>query len=227
VLIYISWISFIQSQTRCLFSQAVPGVRWVKAGRVINAGEQMKNQAVLATETRSFLSQIREIHRELGIAVDYAEQRGLQLIPECQSLVEAGFDAFSRPVRMEALTFKAWQAMQNAAASQGIELQLVSAFRSAAYQQKLLQNKLEKGLSLEQILQVNAAPGYSEHHSGRALDLNSPGYECLSEDFENSPAFIWLCQQAGGFGFSLSFPRNNPYGFLYEPWHWCYRSTPN
>ncbi|MDE4963702.1 D-alanyl-D-alanine carboxypeptidase family protein, partial [Francisella tularensis] len=26
------------------------------------------------------------------------------------------------------------------------------------------------------------------------------------------------------YGFKLSFPCNNEYGFIYEPWHWCYHN---
>ena len=86
-------------------------------------------------------------------------------------------------------------------------LQIVSAFRSADYQKNLLQRKLEAGQGLEDILKVNAAPGFSEHHSGCALDITTPDFEPLEEEFENSPAFTWLCEHGKSYGFSLSFPR--------------------
>ncbi|RTL24879.1 MAG: hypothetical protein EKK49_20850, partial [Rhodocyclaceae bacterium] len=35
-------------------------------------------------------------------------------------------------------------------------------------------------------------------------------------------AFVWLNAHAAGHGYTLSFPRNNPEGYLYEPWHWCF-----
>ncbi len=172
---------------------------------------------------QAYLARLGALHTALGIPADYAQQRGLAAIPESTALVDAGVDMFGRPVRMDAAALAAWQHMQQTAAAAGIELQLVSAYRSADYQHELLQKKLAQGQTLENILQVNAAPGYSEHHSGRALDLSTPGYECLGEEFELSPAFAWLGRHAAGFGFSMSFPRNNPQGFLYEPWHWCYR----
>ena len=69
---------------------------------------------------------------------------------------------------------------------------------------------------------MNAAPGYSEQHSGRAVDLGTMGCDALSEEFENTKVYQWLVKNAGGFGFYLSYPRDNPYGIDFEPWHWCY-----
>jgi D-alanyl-D-alanine carboxypeptidase len=113
--------------------------------------------------------------------------------------------------------------MRRAAAASMIELQLVSAFRSIDYQLGLLERKLQRGQAIDAILAVSAAPGYSEHHSGRALDLTTPGFAVLEEDFEKSPAFAWLQRHAVEHGFHLSFPRGNPHGVIYEPWHWCWR----
>ena len=119
-------------------------------------------------------------------------------------------------------TAAAWQRMQHAAASDGIELQVVSAWRSVDYQCGIVERKLARGQRIDQILAVSAAPGYSEHHSGRALDLTTPGFEPLEEEFENSLAFAWLCRNAAHFRFALSYPRDNPHGIAYEPWHWCW-----
>jgi D-alanyl-D-alanine carboxypeptidase len=74
---------------------------------------------------------------------------------------------------------------------------------------------------LDDILAVNTAPGFSEHHSGRALDLSTPGEAAAEESFESTSAFAWLCAHAARFGFVLSYPRDNPHGIVYEPWHWC------
>jgi D-alanyl-D-alanine carboxypeptidase len=115
--------------------------------------------------------------------------------------------------------------MRDAAASAGVELQIVSAFRGVDYQLGIVRRKLERGLSMHEILRVSAAPGYSEHHSGRALDITAPGFAALEEEFENSSAFAWLSANAQRYGFHLSYPRDNPHGIAYEPWHWCWRAT--
>lgn len=167
---------------------------------------------------------IAGIHQELGISITYADERQLSLQNDCLNLKSAGVDIFNREISMEASTLTSWQLMQAAALQEGIELQLVSAYRSVEYQRKLFLKKMNAGLSIDEILKVNAAPGYSEHHSGKALDLTCPGAECLEESFENTPAFAWLERNATDYAFLMSFPKNNEHGFLYEPWHWCFKN---
>ena len=89
------------------------------------------------------------------------------------------------------------------------------------YQARLIRKKINAGQSIDDILAVVAAPGFSEHHTGRAVDIATPGSRPLTEEFENSPAFQWLNQRAAEFGFSMSYPPGNPSGFIYEPWHWA------
>ena len=166
--------------------------------------------------------QLLAILGELGIAAEYPLQCGMPLHPECPLLVDAGPDALGRPARLEVATARAWQAMRAAAADAGVELQLVSAYRSYDYQKQLFLRKLARGDRIADILKVNAAPGFSEHHSGRAVDIGTPGFALLEEVFETTPAFAWLQTHAARFGFRLSFPRGNTFGVLYEPWHWYY-----
>lgn len=165
---------------------------------------------------------LKTLHDALGIPADYANTCGMPAHEECRNLVSVGDDAFGRPALLEAGTAVAWQSMKAAAEEEGLTLLLVSAYRSVDYQRQLIQRKLDRGLGIDVILKVNAAPGYSEHHSGRAIDIGSPDYPHLEEMFETSAAFAWLVKRAPEFGFRLSFPRNNPYGVLYEPWHWYY-----
>ena len=55
-----------------------------------------------------------------------------------------------------------------------------------------------------------------------SIDVFKNGEPPAEESFEATPAFAWLQQHAGGFGFTMSYPRGNPHGIVYEPWHWCY-----
>ena len=71
---------------------------------------------------------------------------------------------------------------------------------------------------------VNTPPGYSEHHTGRALDITTSDCEPLTEAFELTEAFTWLVTHASKYQFSLTYPRDNPYGIIYEPWHWAVRA---
>lgn len=169
-----------------------------------------------------YLARLAAIHQSLGIDPGYGSARGLAPNVEATTLVEVGPDKFGRNARLAPAAAAAWAAMRDAAAADGVVLEVVSAFRSVDYQRGLIERKLAAGLDIDTILQVSAAPGYSEHHTGRALDLGTPGSPVLEEVFETTAAFAWLTQHAGRYGFQLSFPRGNPHGILYEPWHWAY-----
>jgi D-alanyl-D-alanine carboxypeptidase len=103
-----------------------------------------------------------------------------------------------------------------------VVLEAISGYRSHDYQLGIFRRKLARGQSVDAILKVNAAPGFSEHHDGRALDVSTPGEPAAEESFEATPAFAWLRGRAGDFGFVMSYPRDNPHGIVYEPWHWRY-----
>ncbi len=163
---------------------------------------------------------LRDVHQALGIPADYGQDGGPPLFEEARELVDVGPNLVGRMQRLTPPAAENWGRMAAAAAADGITLLLVSGFRSIDYQADLIRNKLGNGQAIETILRVNAAPGYSEHHTGQAVDIATPGSRPLTEEFENTPAFDWLTREASRFGFSLSYPRGNPYGFIYEPWHW-------
>jgi D-alanyl-D-alanine carboxypeptidase len=160
-------------------------------------------------------------HR-LGVPRDYGRARSLRRVPEPRRLVAIGNDTQGRPQMLAPSAARAWARMVTAATHDGVVLQVVSAYRSTEYQLGILRRKLERGQTIEEILRVSAAPGYSEHHSGRALDITTPGFAALEEEFEQSPAFAWLGANAARFGFRLSYPRGNRHGIAFEPWHWCW-----
>lgn len=158
----------------------------------------------------------------LGVPRDYGRARALHRVREPKHLEFIGYDTQNRPQWLALRAARAWARMRADAAEDDVELQIVSAFRSVEYQLGILRRKLERGQSIEQFLRVSAAPGYSEHHSGRALDITTPGYAALEEEFEKSPAFSWLRKKAKLYNFVLSYPRKNPHGIAYEPWHYCW-----
>jgi D-alanyl-D-alanine carboxypeptidase len=166
---------------------------------------------------------LAELHRALGIAADYGERCGLPLCLEPEQLVATEPDYYARPQQLTQPAFAAWTAMKAAASDQDVTMFLISAYRSLQYQHDLIARKLQQGQLIDQILAVNAAPGFSEHHSGRAVDLGTPGCAALVAEFEHSDAFQWLTANANSFGFTLSYPRGNRFGIDYEPWHWCFQ----
>ena len=164
---------------------------------------------------------LRELHKELGIPADYGSDVDLPSYTEATDLVEVGPNLVGRMQRLTPETARRWQAMVAAADTVGIQLLIVSGYRSYEYQAALIRSKLEAGQAIDQILTVNTAPGFSEHHTGRAVDVATPGSRPLTEEFESSNAFQWLTSRAIEFGFSLTYPRDNPWGITYEPWHWA------
>lgn len=163
-----------------------------------------------------------QLNQQLGVPADYGCQHRLRLQTEPPQLASIGQDVFDREQFMTPKAAKAFHRLVHRAAAEHIEIQPVSAFRSVDYQSALVQNKLDKGQSIEAILQVSAAPGFSEHHSGRAVDLTTPNFAVLEEEFADSAAFRWLSERAAEFGFRMSYPKNNRHGVAYEPWHWYY-----
>ena len=163
---------------------------------------------------------LRELHRELGIPPDYGTAGGPPAFDEAGELVDVGPNLVGRIQRLTPEAASQWQSMVAAADRVGIPLLIVSGYRGVEYQAGLIRKKLEAGQAIEDILRVNAAPGHSEHHTGRAVDIATPGSRPLTEEFEDTDAFRWLTSRAIEFGFSMTYPRDNPWGIAYEPWHW-------
>jgi len=177
-------------------------------------------QRSLRRRQTSYARRVRTLCDELGIPPEYGSRHRLTLQPEASQLVSVGVDIFGREQQLRPNAAKAWNHLRKAAIENGVEMQTVSAWRSVDYQVEVLQRKLKKGLPMTEILRTSAAPGFSEHHTGLALDITTPAYPALEEEFEDSPAFRWMERYARDFGFSLSFPRNNRHLLAYEPWHW-------
>jgi D-alanyl-D-alanine carboxypeptidase len=96
---------------------------------------------------------------------------------------------------VELETARAFLAMREAAAADGIELMIRSGWRSNERQLWLYQ-AWRMGVGNKA-----ARPGYSNHQAGRALDI-----------YLDEPTFAWLERNARRFGF-----RRTVRG---EPWHW-------
>lgn len=115
---------------------------------------------------------------------------------------------------------KAFLEMQKTAKKDGITLEIVSGFRSKEYQKTIFPCKFKDKLNPTEEefiarLKYSAPPGFSEHHTGLAIDINS-----LEEDFADTKEYKWLLEHAESFGFEMSFPKNNSQGLGFEPWHW-------
>jgi D-alanyl-D-alanine carboxypeptidase len=170
-----------------------------------------------------YLARVQSILDELRVPPQFCAGRALPVQHEARELELVEVGANGREYLLIPPAAAAWRELRSAAAAEGVTLNIVSAFRSVDRQAEIVREKLASGLSLEAIFSASAPPGYSEHHTGRAVDIGTPGVRALEAEFEDTPAFRWLAANAGKFGFVLSFPRDNPCGYVYEPWHWCFR----
>ncbi|MGD8340958.1 MAG: M15 family metallopeptidase [Gammaproteobacteria bacterium] len=150
--------------------------------------------------------------------------RDLPLYPDAAELTLAHISQSGRRHFLRPDAAEGWIRMREAAAEADVTLVMVSGFRSFDRQLELIKEKLDAGHRIEDILAVMAPPGCSEHHSGRAVDIGTPGCAPLSESFEDTRAFQWLSGNAESHGYRMSYPRGNRFGYLYEPWHWRHES---
>ncbi len=113
-------------------------------------------------------------------------------------------------------------AMVEAAAQDGVVLDLSSTYRSYAYQEWLFDYWVEE-LGRERAERSSARPGASQHQLGTAIDFGS-----ITGPFAVHPAGRWLAANAWEYGFSLSYPRGyeDITGYIFEPWHFRYVSRP-
>jgi zinc D-Ala-D-Ala carboxypeptidase len=114
-------------------------------------------------------------------------------------------------------------AMIRQAQADGVQIKVISGYRSLEDQQFLFFDvQAERAETPTKRAEVSAPPGYSEHHTGYAVDLgdiNNPASD-VEVSFEQTKAFAWLKANAARYGFEMSFPKDNDQGVSYEPWHW-------
>ena len=142
--------------------------------------------------------------------------------------------------RLTPKTAAAFSAMQAAALKDGIDIQLVSAYRSFERQQYIWEDKFERysaeGLSPEaaiaRILKYSTIPGTSRHHWGTDIDITDGNVKnerrlLVPSKFHNNGPFAalhkWMEANAHRYGFYLVYTKDNARtGFSYEPWHYSY-----
>lgn len=108
------------------------------------------------------------------------------------------------------------------AAQEGIILYATSGFRSYSTQKAIFERKLEK-MSERAANASVAKPGYSEHQTGLAMDVE--GHSSLGsglvEDFGETPEGRWLAEHCHEYGYIIRYPKGKTdiTGYIYEPWH--------
>lgn len=152
------------------------------------------------------------IHEVLGIQEQHLGKNRLsfQQQPQFEDLRVVDFDFEGKPFVLISPTARAWSQMRQTAFEDGIALLPFSGFRSYIHQKILIERHLKSGRRIEDILTHIAIPGFSEHHSGRAVDIHADGKPVLEEEFERTDAFAWQSPNTGDFLYS----RTSDQGFF-------------
>lgn len=111
----------------------------------------------------------------------------------------------------------ALQEMIAAAKKDGVTLTPGSILRTSSRQAQIIANKKKQGQSAKQIYYTSSHPGYSEHHTGLAVDF-SP----INDSFAKTAGYLWLKNNAHKYGFYQTFTTEySTYsGVSEESWHW-------
>lgn len=111
-----------------------------------------------------------------------------------------------------------FNALQQAAAEDGLNLWICSGYRSYDYQESLYNGYVASDGQANADT-YSARPGHSEHQTGLAMDINM-----ADSAFAGTPEAIWLAEHCYEYGFIIRYPADKVdiTGYKYEPWHLRY-----
>ena len=117
--------------------------------------------------------------------------------------------------------YKKFVLLADSALKQGLNIRAISAYRDVSYQENLY-SKYSKNDSLEIVDTYSARPGYSEHHTGLAIDVDN--INTSYEYFEYTDEYEWMINNSYKYGFILRYPKSKEdiTGYKYESWHFRY-----
>jgi D-alanyl-D-alanine carboxypeptidase len=140
------------------------------------------------------------------------------------SLVELPSPPASRDgLRVTPPTARALERLLEAARQDGIELRIISAYRSFGRQKRLYERAIERHGPDQRWV---AAPGTSEHQLGTTVDFADAALaHAVEPSFGDTPEGRWLARHAEDFGFVQSYTEANQdrTGYRPEPWHYRHR----
>ncbi len=109
----------------------------------------------------------------------------------------------------------------NNAKNDGMNIRIISAYRSYTYQKNLYDNYSKNdGVSIADT--YSARPGYSEHQTGLVVDITK-AFDDFN-NFENTDEYKWMLKHSTDYGFILRYPQNKEAitTYNFEAWHYRY-----
>ena len=154
---------------------------------------------------------------------------------------QADIDLYGEGINLRKEAHDAFVEMRNAALKDGIDIKIVSSYRSfdrqaAIFERKYMNYTDENGMepleAIDKIIEYSTIPGTSRHHWGTEIDIidanaKAEGDVLVPEKFQTDGPFAelkaWMDEHSEEFGFYLVYtdePKRR--GFKYEPWHYSY-----
>ena len=136
-------------------------------------------------------------------------------------------DPWGNEVKIEKTTLEQFNKLQSALLKQDVDIRLDSVYRSVE-EQVALWESFEEEYGEDYCKKYLAEPGYSEHHTGLAVDV------CIMKDGEaindndtmlaETELFKKVHELMPEYGFILRYPegKESITGYVYEPWHLRY-----
>lgn len=218
------------AKVRLLLEKLQPMIKEREAAQTLATLTFEELYAPLDEGERAFLKEFQDIDAgAVGVTIPFrgiATGKENLVVIKDQQIIMNGKPFIIPPQYLPVKPYEAYLDMMEAMHNDlGKRLYIESGYRSSAYQLYLFVYYLKNhDYSVEETVGWVALPGYSEHGAPefQAIDfINAEGIsgETDPEAFERLEEYQWLLQNAGRFGFILSYPRGHE-GITFEPWHW-------
>ena len=136
-------------------------------------------------------------------------------------------NSLGEKIRIEHKTYEQFELLRDELLKEGVQIELDSVYRTVDEQQELWDDFTVK-YGENYVKQYVAVPGFSEHHTGLAVDifLIKDGEEIRENDsmIADREDFAKVHALLPKYGFILRYPegREDVTGYAYEPWHLRY-----
>ena len=142
-------------------------------------------------------------------------------------------NSLGEELKIERRTSEAFERLRSDLLEQGVQIELDSVYRSVDEQQEIWDAwSADPELGEEYCKKYLAVPGYSEHHTGLAVDifLIKDGEQIRENDdmIADTEDFAKIHELLPKYGFILRYleGKEDVTGYAYEPWHLRYIDDP-
>lgn len=167
---------------------------------------------------KGFFADVKEVENPDDLLVLVNKFHNLPSDYEPSDLVMLPEEYAKEGIMLREVAANAFDKMRTEALVEGYEINVVSAYRSYETQEKLYTTYAQRS-GEEEADSYSARPGYSEHQTGLALDLQAGAYKY--NEFSKTPESKYVAEHAHEYGFILRYQKGKRYitGYIPEAWH--------